>query len=178
MQTPDDEVRAQLLTFSLRPVAEIEAIAAEHAEAPHRRIGQRALADDMVTLVHGAEAAAAANEAADVLFASDPTGASAAAFEMLAGEIPITRVRAVDVDDLVGVLVTAGLASSNGDARRTLDQNAYSVNGVKLSRERPAQRPETASTGGTCCCAVARSSTTSSKLFPDGGCGAVSAALA
>ncbi len=119
MQTPDDVVRAQLLTFSLRSVDEIEAIAAEHAEAPHRRIGQRALADDMVTLVHGADAAAAANEAADVLFASDPTGASAAAFEMLAGEIPMTRVRAAELDDLVAVLVATELASSNGDARRT-----------------------------------------------------------
>ena len=133
MQTPDDVVRSQLLTFSLRPVAEIEAIAAEHANAPHRRIGQRVLADDMVTLVHGTEAAAAANEAADVLFASDPTGASAAAFEMLAGEIPTTRLSASELADSVAVLVTTGLATSNGDARRTIDQNAYLVNGVRLT---------------------------------------------
>jgi tyrosyl-tRNA synthetase len=132
MQTADDVVRSQLLTFSLRPVVEIEEIADEHAEAPHRRIGQRALADDMVTLVHGAAAAEAANEAADVLFASDPTGASAAAFEMLAGEIPTTRLPAADLDDNVAVLVAAGLAKSNGDARRTMEQNAYSVNGVRL----------------------------------------------
>ena len=84
MQTPDDAIRSQLLTFSLRPVVEIEAIADEHAKAPHLRIGQRTLAADMVTLVHGAAAAEAAAEAADVLFASDPTGASAAAFETLA----------------------------------------------------------------------------------------------
>jgi tyrosyl-tRNA synthetase len=32
----------------------------------------------------------------------------------------------------VAVLVAAGLAKSNGDARRTMDQNAYSVNGVRL----------------------------------------------
>ena len=132
MQTPDDAVRSQLLTFSLRPVDDIEVLAASHAEEPHRRIGQRALADEMVTLVHGADAAAAANEAADVLFASDPTGASAAAFEMLADEIPTTRVSAGDLDDTVAVLVGAGLAKSNGDARRTIDQNAYSVNGVRL----------------------------------------------
>jgi len=133
MQTPDDVVRAQLLTFSLRPVAEIEALAAEHAEMPHLRIGQRSLADEMVTLVHGGDAAAAANEAADVLFASDPTGASAAAFEMLAGEIPTTLLAASDLGDTVALLVRAGLAKSNGDARRTMDQNAYSVNGVRLT---------------------------------------------
>jgi tyrosyl-tRNA synthetase len=133
IQTPDDAVRSQLLTFSLRPVAEIEQIAAAHAEAPQQRLAQRTLADDMVTLVHGADAARAATEAADVLFAGNPAGASEAAFEMLATEIPTTRMPASDLDDAVGVLVTAGLAKSNGDARRTMEQYAYSVNGVKLT---------------------------------------------
>ena len=133
MQTPDDVVRSQLLTFSLRPVEEIDAIAGEHAEAPHLRIAQRALADEVVALVHGADAAAAAAEAADVLFANDPTGASRAAFEMLAGEIPTTRLPASELDDAVAVLVATELASSNGDARRSMDQNAYSANGVKLT---------------------------------------------
>ena len=133
MQTPDDVVRSQLLTFSLRPVEEIDAIAVEHAEAPHLRIAQRALADEVVALVHGADAAAAAAEAADVLFANDPTGASRAAFEMLAGEIPTTRLPASELGDAVAVLVATELASSNGDARRSMDQNAYSANGVKLT---------------------------------------------
>jgi len=133
MQTADDDIRQQLLTFSLRPVDEIEQLVAEHAEAPHRRIAQRTLADEMVTLVHGAPAAAAAAEAADILFASDPTGASVEAFDMLAGEIPFTRLCAGEIDDTIGVLVATDLASSNGDARRTMDQNAYSVNGARLS---------------------------------------------
>jgi tyrosyl-tRNA synthetase len=132
MQTADADVRSQLLTFSLRPVAELEEIAAAHLEAPHRRVGQRVLADDVVTLVHGAEAAEAAAEAADLLFAKDPTGASLAAFETLASELPFTRIGAEVVDDTVAVLVATGLASSKGDARRTLDQSTYAVNGVKI----------------------------------------------
>ena len=60
MQIADDEIGAQLLTFSLRPLDEIRDVLAEHDEAPHRRLAQRALADEMVTLVHGAEAAHAA----------------------------------------------------------------------------------------------------------------------
>jgi len=143
MQTPDDVVRAQLLTFSLRPVAELEAIAAEHAEAPHRRLGQRTLATDVVTLVHGADAAAAAEEAADLLFATDPTGASSGAFEMLADEIPTTQLHEAELDDAVAVLVATGLASSKGDARRTMEQNAYSVNGAKITAndQLRAQKP-------------------------------------
>lgn len=133
MQTADADVRAQLLTFSLRDVAEIEEIAAAHAEAPHKRLGQRTLATDVVSLVHSPEAAAAAEEAADLLFASDPTGASESAFETLAAEIPHTRLHVEELDDPINVFVATGLAKSNGDARRTMDQNAYYVNGASFT---------------------------------------------
>ncbi len=135
MQVPDDDVEAQLLTFSLRPVAEIHRLVAEHAEAPQRRIAQRALADDVVTLVHGADAATAAAEAADLLFGTDPTGASESAFSTLAAEIPFSRVASTDLADPIGVLASTGLASSNGDARRTLAQRAYYANGAQLDED-------------------------------------------
>ena len=135
LQTADADVRTSLLTFSLRPVEEIDAIAAEHDDAPHRRLGQRTLADDVVTLVHGSDATVAANEAADLLFAKDPTSASEAAFTTLASEIPFTRMSAAELDDTVTVLVATDLASSNGDARRNLDQGAYSANGGPLGEK-------------------------------------------
>jgi tyrosyl-tRNA synthetase len=132
MQVADDDVESHLLTFSLRPVDEIRSIAAQHAEAPQHRLGQKMLADDMVTLVHGAQAAALANEAAELLFGSDPTAASEAALQALASGIPHSTMASADLDDLIGVLVATELAQSNGDARRTLAQHAYSVNGVQL----------------------------------------------
>jgi tyrosyl-tRNA synthetase len=132
MQVPDDEVEARLLTFSLRSVAEIGELVAEHAAAPEQRRAQRALADEVVALVHGDDAARAAAEAADVLFATDPTGASMAAFEALAREVPFTRLDRAQLDDDVAVFVSTGLASSNGDARRTRAQRAYYANGRQL----------------------------------------------
>ncbi|MFK7920293.1 MAG: tyrosine--tRNA ligase [Ilumatobacter sp.] len=132
MQTADADVRQQLLTFSLRPVDEIERIAAEHLAEPFKRFGQRTLADDVVSLVHGADAAVSANEAADLLFAKDPTGASKSAFEVLSAELPYTELRADELADTLDVLVSTELASSKGDARRSLGENAYSVNGVKI----------------------------------------------
>ncbi|MFN3254497.1 MAG: tyrosine--tRNA ligase [Ilumatobacter sp.] len=135
MQTADDDVRQQLLTFSLRDVEQIESIAVEHAEAPHLRRGQRVLAHDVVSLVHGTPAADAADEAADLLFAKDPTGASIAAFETLASEIPFSRISAERLGDTVALLVEVELASSNGDARRNLAQNSYSLNGVKIGEK-------------------------------------------
>jgi tyrosyl-tRNA synthetase len=135
MQVPDDDVERQLLTFSLRPVEEIAALAERHRCAPERRVAQRVLADDMVTLVHGVQAAAAAAEAADLLFGGDPTAASAAALTTLTDEIPSSRVAAAELADPIAVFVATGLASSNGDARRTLAQRAFYANGAQLDAD-------------------------------------------
>ncbi len=132
MQTPDELIEAQLLTFSLQPIEQIRAIVGEHLDAPHLRFGQRALADEMTALVHGASAAVAAAEAADLLFAGDPSTASEEAFAMLALEVPSSRLAASDLDDPVSVFVGAGLASSNGDARRSLGQRSFYANGEQL----------------------------------------------
>jgi tyrosyl-tRNA synthetase len=135
MQTADADIEQQLLTFSLRSVDEIRDIAGRHAESPQLRLGQKTLADDMVALVHGADAMAAANEAADLLFSSDPTGASEQAFETLVNEIPYTQMSAGELHDPIAVFVATELAKSNGDARRTMDQNAYYANGVQLGEK-------------------------------------------
>ena len=86
----------------------------------------------MVALVHGAPAAAAASEAADVLFGADPALASQTALEMLSTEIPFSKIPIDQLGDTIGVLAATGLAKSKSDARRTMDQGAYYVNGVKL----------------------------------------------
>ena len=132
IQTPDDVIESQLLTFSLEPLEQIRATVAEHAEAPHLRLGQRALADEMTALVHGAPAAVAAAEVADLLFNGDPMTASQAAFATLAAEIPSSRLEASQLDDAIAVFTAAGLASSNGDCRRSLAQGSLYANGVQL----------------------------------------------
>ena len=132
MQTPDEVVESQLLTFSLQPIEQVQAIVAEHVEAPHLRFGQRALADEMTALVHGAPAAVAAAEAAELLFAGDPTTASEEAFSTLSAEIPTSALAMADLADPIAVFVGAGLASSNGDARRSLAQRSFYANGVQL----------------------------------------------
>ncbi|MFW2336449.1 tyrosine--tRNA ligase [Ilumatobacter sp.] len=132
MQVADDDVRAQMLAFSLRPVAEIDEVLERHAEAPHLRLAQRALAHEVTALVHGEEAADAADEAADVLFGGDPADASVAALEAVGREVPSSRMTPVQLDDLVEVLVATGLAQSKGDGRRTLEGGGFRCNGAPL----------------------------------------------
>ena len=103
-----------------------------HASAPHQRTAQRALAHEVTALVHGAEAAEAADEAADVLFGGDPSAASEAALAAVGREVPSSQMTPVQLDDLVEVLVTTDLAQSKSDARRTLEGGGYRCNGAPL----------------------------------------------
>ena len=66
-------VGTYLKMLSLRPLDELEALLAEHAAAPERRLAQRALADELTEMVHGAPQPATAVHAAEVLFGGDPT---------------------------------------------------------------------------------------------------------
>jgi tyrosyl-tRNA synthetase len=132
VQATDDEVGDFLRRLSLRPLSEVEELVAEHDKAPERRLAQRALADELTSLVHGDDAAAAAGEAAEVLFGGDPLGASPEAFAVVCREVGATTVPAGVLSDVVAVLARTPLASSNGDARRTLAQRGYRVNGRVL----------------------------------------------
>ncbi len=125
----------QLQMFSLRPGAELDQLVAAHAAAPERRIAQRALADEVTALVHGLDAAVAAAGAADVLFGGDPLAASPVTLEALAGELPVVTVpsaRPQAPEGAVALLVSTGLASSNSDARRLLQQGSVQANGLVL----------------------------------------------
>ncbi len=92
VQCDDQMVATYLKMLSLRSLDEIADLVAQQAAAPERRPAQRALAEEMTTLVHGVDAAAAANEAAEVLFGGDPTGASQAALETVAAEVPLVEL--------------------------------------------------------------------------------------
>jgi tyrosyl-tRNA synthetase len=132
VQTDDADVAERLLRFSMRPVDEIEAIVADHASVPERRLAQRHLARELTDLVHGPAAADAADAAAEVLFGGDPIGASEAALHAVRREVPASTVRTDDLGDPVDLLVATGLASSRSDARRLVEQRSIRANGVQL----------------------------------------------
>jgi tyrosyl-tRNA synthetase len=132
IQAGDDAIVEYLLRFSTRPLDEVQGTIAEHLEAPHLRHGQRSLAHELTQLVHGEDAAQAADEAADVLFGGDPTLASAAALAAVAREVPSSVRAQSELDELVDLLVSTGLGSSKGDVRRTLEGRGYQCNGVVL----------------------------------------------
>jgi len=129
--------------FSLKEKGEIEAIEAEHNEAPQLRKLQRALAEDITIRVHGQEQLVKAQATTDILF-----GASFEDFKKLTGpeiedafdESLTFRVSRelfegdVDPVSLLGEKTT--IYSSKGEARKAIQGNGVSINKEKIKLER------------------------------------------
>jgi len=124
----DRDVERYLKVFTPKSKDEIEALVERQKRDPAARPAQTALAADVTTRAHGADAAASATAAAGVLFGDfDPRRAEPRVFEILAQEIPTTTV-ARDALTLADAVVRAGLAKSKGEARRAIEQGGIYVN--------------------------------------------------
>jgi tyrosyl-tRNA synthetase len=145
INTEDADVGRLLRTFTFMSRAEIELVEGDHAKAPHERGAQRRLAVEVTTLVHGAEAAKAAERASSIVFDKkvDPVSLTDAMFEMLASEMPSLRLQRGALPELADVLAQAFDVSKTA-ARKLVQQGAVSVNGVKLAATETALPAETA----------------------------------
>lgn len=124
----DRDVEGYLKLFTLHPKEGIAATMARHQNNPAARAAQSALAAEVTTRAHGADAAASAAEVAAILFGDfDPRRAHAKVFDILAQEIPTTTVQR-DSLALVDAVVEAGLAKSKSEARRAIEQGGIYVN--------------------------------------------------
>jgi tyrosyl-tRNA synthetase len=136
MQLADEDVDRYLPQFSLKSLDEIAAVLDEQHANPSARVAQRTLADELTALVHGAEAAKAASEAAAILFGGDPMTASPSTMAFIAAEVPATKMGTAVLADATGVLAALpGIAASKSEARRLLTQKSVRANGVVLTGE-------------------------------------------
>jgi tyrosyl-tRNA synthetase len=120
LNVSDDDVENLLLRLTLLPVGECQEIVLAHRRAPQSRDGQRRLAGELTTLVHGAAAAEAAEHATAVLFGAPLAAVRPSTLELLAGEVPSTTVPRGELvgADPVELFVRVGLAPSKGEVRR------------------------------------------------------------
>jgi tyrosyl-tRNA synthetase len=141
LNADDRDVPTLLRTFSFRPMSEIVELDLATSERPAERAAQRALADELTTLVHGEAETRAAEAAAAALFgrgdlAELPESTLAAALSE-AGLATIEPSEVVDgflpaVSDL---MVRSGLASSKGAARRNVAEGGVSINNLRVSED-------------------------------------------
>ena len=134
LNVEDEKVGELLRAFTFLSRLEIEELEAQHAEMPFLRAGQRALAEHVTTLVHGAEETDRIKAASAALFGGgDLTGLSPDTLGAALREAGATTVDASDgLPGVVDLLVETGLAKSKGEARRTIGEGGAYLNNQRV----------------------------------------------
>lgn len=143
LNTTDDDAARYVKIFTLLPSAEIDALIAEHAEAPHLRKLQKTLAKEITCLIHGEAAYNAALEASQILFGNATSDSlrkiDEETFLSVFEGVPQFEITAADLK--AGISIVDFLAdktaimASKGEARRALKSNAVSINKEKVGGE-------------------------------------------
>ncbi|HEX7746030.1 MAG TPA: tyrosine--tRNA ligase [Micromonosporaceae bacterium] len=132
INVPDADVGRYLRYFSFRSRSEIEELEKATAERPAARLAQRALAEELTTLVHGEEEARQAMAASQALFGRGSLAElSPATLEAALSEAGLLRVS--ELAPVVSLLKESGLAASLGDARRTITEGGAYVNNGRIT---------------------------------------------
>jgi len=139
LNVPDDDAGKFLRWFTFLDQPTIEAIEKEHAEAPHQRAAQHALADAMTELFHGRENVFRCNEAAKALFGGDITSLDEHMLSEVFAEVPTGEFARDSLGThaaaLVELLPQTELCKSKREAREFLENGSVAVNGEKISGE-------------------------------------------
>jgi tyrosyl-tRNA synthetase len=134
LNVEDAKVGELLRIFTFLPREEIEELELQTQEKPFLRAGQKALADHVTTLVHGAQETEQAKQAAAALFGTgDLAALSSTTLAAALSEAGATEVgRADGPPSVVDLLVTTGLTTSKSEARRTIAEGGAYLNNVRV----------------------------------------------
>ncbi len=132
LNAEDADVVRFLKVFTFRTPAEIAALEAAVTDRPTAREAQRALAEDVTTLVHGAAATAKVVAASQALFGRGSLAAlDDETLDAAVAELPAAPGAVGDA--LVDLFAATGLVTSKGAARRAVAEGGLSVNNERVS---------------------------------------------
>jgi tyrosyl-tRNA synthetase len=132
LNVEDEKVGELLRIFTFLSHEEIEALEAQTLEKPYLRAGQKALADEVTTLVHSAEETEHAKAAAAALFGGgDLSQLQSETLRAALREAGATQ--AARGTGIVDLLVESGLAQSKGEARRTIAEGGAYLNNERVT---------------------------------------------
>jgi tyrosyl-tRNA synthetase len=147
LNVSDAEVPGLLRVYSFRSREEVEDLERQSAERPAARAGQRALAEEMTTLVHGAQECRRAIAASQALFGrgslADLYGNTlAAAVSELRpatfnvppwSSTPTASAPVFGLPPVANLMVAAGTAPTLSAARRTIAQGGAYLNNERVT---------------------------------------------
>lgn len=142
LNTSDEDASNFIRIFTLLAKNEIEALEATHAEAPHMRVLQKALAEDVTKRVHSEEDLAMAIKASNILFGKSTSDdlesldedTLLAVFEGVP-QVSIDKEDLVSTENYIDLLSTVTqdvIFTSKGEARRMLKGGGVSINKTKI----------------------------------------------
>ena len=132
LNSDDQSVFEYLKILTTLSKEEIETIEKNHQENQHLRIAQKALAKNVVEIVHGEEVAKNVISATEVLFGGKAfENLTKAEIEVLKYEIPV----ASKDKTISEILIETNFAKSKSDAKRLISANSISFNGNKLQED-------------------------------------------
>ena len=139
----DADAERYIKIFTMLSKEEINSLIAQHAEAPHLRVLQNKLAEELTVLVHGREELEKAKKASQILFgnstSADLRTLDEKTFLEVFDGVPQAEVSAADIAgglDMIAILsAKTGFISSNSEARRALKENSISVNKEKVGED-------------------------------------------
>ncbi len=140
LNASDEDAKKLIRFFTLLDKQTIENIEHEHEEAPHLRLLQKTIAEDVTIRVHGKEALDAAIIASNILFGKSTADdlkklSNEQIFEIFDG-VPKATISYSDIKNglsIIDALVSkSNFLTSNGEAKRELKANSISVNKEKV----------------------------------------------
>ena len=143
LNTSDEDAVTYIKIFTFLSEEEVIKKIEEHQEAPHLRVLQKTIAEEVTRLVHGEEELVKAQEASQILFGKATSEAlqklDQATFLELFEGVPQAEINRAQLEtgmDAVAALsAETGFLQSNGEARRALKENAISVNKKKIGAD-------------------------------------------
>ncbi len=143
LNAADSDAEKWMPIFSLKSKSEIDALKAQHAEVPHLRTLQKALAEEVTERVHSKEELENAIEASEILFGKGTTETlqkldEATFLSVFEGvpQIEITRAEfesAGTVADLVSAVTKNQIFPSKGEAKKMIEGGGVSINKAKVA---------------------------------------------
>ncbi|MGW7329830.1 tyrosine--tRNA ligase [Streptomyces sp. NPDC054840] len=134
LNVDDRDISTYMRILSFKSREELETLEAQTAERPQARAAQRALAEELTTLVHGAGQCAAVIAASKALFGQgDLAELDEATLAAALSELPHAQVTEPGL--VVDMLAETGLVASKSAGRRTVKEGGAYVNNAKVTAE-------------------------------------------
>jgi tyrosyl-tRNA synthetase len=135
----DEDAKKLIKIFTFLPLAEIDALIAEHETAPHLRTLQKKLAEEITIMVHSKEDLDFAIEASSILFGKDTNVALSkldekSLLEIMEGvpQVTFAKQSLESGVDLIQFLADTNIFSSKGEAKKMLQGGGVSINKIKV----------------------------------------------